>query len=148
MRHPGSPRVEYLTMRSDSWLLFVGWVVLVVGVVLIIGAALPGPDVLTAKVAASAGHLADMSALEHGGRQEASDPESTMGLASDTAPTADNDRPSAIGLSPVGSRGVFHAGDRSPLAVSNRRDLRLDLMDMMAWQSRQDSSFLGSCMFC
>jgi len=148
MRHPGFPRTNYLPSRRAPWLLVVGWVALVVGVVLVIGAALPGPGVLTAKVAASARHVADLGALEHGSRQEASDPESTMGLASDTAPTVDNDRPSAIGLSPVGSRGVFHAGDRSPIAVSNRRDLRLDLMEIMAWRSHQAPSFLGSCLFC
>lgn len=146
MRHPGSPRVEELITRSASWLLFVGWVVLAVRVVLMIGAALPGPDVLTAKVAASARHDADMSALEHGSRQEESDPDSTMGLAADMAPTADNDRPSAIGLSPVGSRGALHAGDRSPIAVSDRLDLRLGLMGMADWRRPGDPVVPDSCL--
>jgi hypothetical protein len=45
----------------------------------------------------------------------------------------------------AGARGAFHAGDRSPIAVSGRLDLRLALTETTAWGHRQDSLVPGSC---
>jgi hypothetical protein len=137
MRHPGSPRVEDLTIRSASWVLFVGWVALVVGVVLIIGAALPSPGVLSAKVAASARHVTDLSALEHGSRQNASDPGSMLGVPAGIADLSDNNGRIRTARLGTGPRGAFHAGDRSPIAVSSRIDLRQTLMELADWRRRQ-----------
>ncbi len=145
MRHPGSLRVEDLPIRRAPWLLIAGGVALVVGVVLVIGAALPDPGILTAEVSASAHRLADMSALDRGGRHKASDPGSPMGLSADIAALSDYDGGIRTELPGTGARGAFHAGDRSPYAVSSRIDVQLDLMEMADWRRRQEPAAVGPC---
>jgi hypothetical protein len=129
MRHPGSPGVEDLPNRRALWLLIVGWVALVVGVVLVIGAMLPIPGILPAEVSASARHLADVSPPAGSGRQQDVNPVSTLGVSADFADLSDNDGGIRTALPGTGARGAFHAGDRSPIAVSGRLDLRLALME-------------------
>jgi hypothetical protein len=139
MRHPGSTRVEDLPNRSALWLLIVGWVALVVGVVLVISAMLPIPGNLTAEVSASARHLAAVSPPAPGGDQQDVNPVSTLGFSAAIADLSDNDGGIRTALPGTRGRGAFHAGDRSPIAVSGRLDLRLALMKTTAWGHRQDS---------
>ena len=145
MRHPGSPRVEDLPKRSALWLLIVGWVALVVGVVLVIGAMQPIPGILTAEVSASARHLAAVSPRARGGDQQDVNPVSTLRFSAAIADLSDNDGGIRTALPGTGGRGALHAGDRSPIAVSGRRDLRLALMETTAWGHRQDAVVPGSC---
>jgi hypothetical protein len=134
---------------------------LFIGVAVLVVAATPDPGAFMVGVSASEANRTTaapffasqpsrvtMRISDHDGRRQVLVPGSTLGAAVNLAATTDNDHPIANERFGVGSRGAFHAGDRSPFAVSNRRDLRLDLMEMMAWRSRQDPAFLGSCLFC
>jgi hypothetical protein len=159
MHSVGSSRVTCLPNQGFRRWLTTGWVLLVIGAaVVLVGALLPEPGSLTSEnfvlgaaqtnaemVSASHDDLGNARASVNGGRRNASDTAIAFEPAPGRAARADHDNPVATSI-PVGSRGALHAGDRSPIAVSNHRDLRLDLMEMTARRWRRAVAPRGSCL--
>ncbi len=160
MHSVGSSCATYLPSQGFRRLLTMGWVLLIVGAaVVIVSASLPEPGPRTGErvvrgasqtnaqpVSAWHDDLGNARDSVHGGRRNAPDTVFAFEPAPDSAARADHDNLVAPSM-PVGSRGALHAGDRSPIAVSSHRDLRLDLMEMTARRWRRTVAPRG-CIPC
>jgi hypothetical protein len=119
MRHEGSPHVRHLASQS-SWLsLATGVITLVSSIaVLLFGGMSPGLKALTVDVTAS-----EVSQLTT---------ESSSTSQQDLIKTAAIEAATTI----FARADTNDAEDWSPIAVSRRHDLRLDLVEMTTWRHR------------